>query len=75
MDTLLLRNQPTFTLDCKTSPAMWLVGTLWLFLATGVQTNNRCSFLEQVMPGGLGPPTHRHPLAVEGFYVLEGTDS
>lgn len=73
MDTRLLRNRPTYTLDRDTSPAMWLVGTLWLFLATGVQTNNCCSFLEQVMPGGLGPPTHRHPLAIEGFYVLEGT--
>jgi len=51
---------------------MWLVGTLWLIQATGIQTNNRASFLEQVMPHGLGPPTHRHPLAIEGFYVLEG---
>ncbi len=24
------------------------------------------------MPKGLGPSTHRHPLAVEGFYLLEG---
>jgi quercetin dioxygenase-like cupin family protein len=24
------------------------------------------------MPEGLGPPAHRHPLAIEGFYVLEG---
>lgn len=75
METRLLRNRPGFTLGRGTAPAMWLVETLWLFLATGVQTNNRCSFLEQVMPGGLGPPTHRHPLAVEGFYVLEGTVS
>jgi quercetin dioxygenase-like cupin family protein len=28
--------------------------------------------LEQLMPRGLGPPTHRHPLAIEGFYVVEG---
>ncbi len=52
---------------------MWLVGTLWLFLATDAQTNSRSSFIEQVMPGGLGPPAHRYPLGVEGFYVLEGT--
>jgi len=51
---------------------MWLVGTLWLIPATGVQTNNRCTFLEQDMPGGLGPPTHRHPVSIEGFYVVEG---
>ncbi len=73
MDTRLLRNRPGFTLDRETSPAMWLVGTLWLFLATDAQTNSRSSFIEQVMPGGLGPPAHRHPLGVEGFYVLDGT--
>lgn len=73
MDTRLLRNQPAYTLDRETAPAMWLVGTLWLIQATGIQTGNRSSFIEQVMPGGLGPPTHRHPLAVEGFYVIEGT--
>lgn len=72
MDAHLLRNRPAYTLDRETAPAMWLVGTLWLIGATGVQTDNRCSFLEQVMPQGLGPPTHCHPLAIEGFYVLEG---
>jgi len=72
MDTRVARYQPSFTLDRQTSPAMWLVETLWLFMATGVQTDNRCSVIEQVMGSGLGPPTHRHPLAVEGFYVLEG---
>jgi quercetin dioxygenase-like cupin family protein len=72
MDAQLLRNRPSYTLDRDTAPAMWLVGTLWLVQATGVQTNNRSTFLEQLMPRGLGPPTHRHPLAVEGFYVVEG---
>jgi quercetin dioxygenase-like cupin family protein len=75
MDTHLLRNRPAYTLDRETAPDMWLVGTLWLIQATGVQTGNRSSFLEQVMPRGLGPPTHRHPLAIEGFYVVEGTVS
>ena len=73
MDSLLLRNRPAYTLDRSTAPAMWLVGCLWLIQATGVQTGNRCSFLEQVMPEGLGPPAHFHPLAIEGFYVVEGT--
>lgn len=68
----MLRNRPAYTLDRETAPAMWLVGTLWLIHATGIQTNNRCSFLEQVMPGGLGPPAHRHPFSIEGFYVVEG---
>jgi hypothetical protein len=41
-------------------------------MATGAQTGNRFSFIEQSMPKGLGPPTHRHPFAHEGFYVLDG---
>jgi mannose-6-phosphate isomerase-like protein (cupin superfamily) len=72
MNTHLLRNRPAYTLDRETAPAMWLVGTLWLIQATGIQTDNRSTFLEQLMPRGLGPPTHRHPLAIEGFYVVEG---
>ena len=75
MDTQILRNRPAYTLDRETAPAMWLVGTLWLIQATGIQTNNRSAFLEQLMPRGLGPPTHRHPLAIEGFYVVEGVVS
>jgi len=61
-----------YVLDRDTAPAFWLVATLWLPLATGAQTGNRFSFIEQVMPSGLGPPTHRHPDADEGFYVLDG---
>ena len=62
-----------YILDRKTAPAFWLVGTLWLPMATGYQTANRFSLIEQWMPTGLGPPTHRHPRAHEGFYVLDGT--
>ncbi|TPG25574.1 cupin domain-containing protein [Mycolicibacterium hodleri] len=72
MNTRLLRNRPAYVLDRQTAPAMWLVETLWLFHATGVQTNNRFCLLEQVMGRGLGPPAHRHPLAIENFLVLEG---
>ena len=64
-----------YVLDRVTAPAFWMVGTLWLPMATGFQTGNSFSFIEQVMPPGLGPPTHRHPWADEGFYVLEGTCS
>jgi quercetin dioxygenase-like cupin family protein len=67
-----LRNRPAYVLDRQTAPAMWLVETLWLFHATGAQTNNRFSLLEQVIGQGLGPPTHRHPVALENFLVLEG---
>jgi len=62
-----------YVLDRDTAPAFWLVGTLWLPMATGYQTANRFSMIEQWMPTGLGPPTHRHPRANEGFYVIDGT--
>ncbi|MDJ0366555.1 cupin domain-containing protein [Hymenobacter sp. H14-R3] len=71
-----LSGAPTpYVLNRQTAPAFWLVGTLWLVMASGRQTGNRLSLLEQLMPAGLGPATHRHPWAVEGFYVLEGTCS
>lgn len=62
-----------YVLDRETAPAFWMAATLWLPMATGFQTANRFSFIEQMMGAGLGPPTHRHPWADEGFYVLEGT--
>ena len=71
MDTALLRNQPACTVDRETPPALWLVATLWLIHPTAIQTYNRSSFLKRVMPRGHGPPTHRHPLTVEGLHVLE----
>lgn len=62
-----------YVLDRESAPAFWLVATLWLAHATCFQTGNRFSLMEQWMPTGLGPPTHRHQFANEGFYVLEGT--
>lgn len=73
LSTLALRNTRNTVLDRETAPAFWLVESLFLMLATVAQTNNRFSMMEQVMGGGLGPPTHRHPANIEGFYVLEGT--
>jgi quercetin dioxygenase-like cupin family protein len=61
-----------YILDRETAPAFWLTTILWYPMATGAQTGNRFSFIEQSMPKGLGPPTHRHPFAHEGFYVLDG---
>ena len=60
-----------YILDRETAPAFWLVATLWLPMATGVQTGNRLALIDQTMPTGLGPPAHFHPTD-EGFYVLEG---
>lgn len=63
----------SFAFEPDTAPAFWLVETLWTVLASGIQTENRLGFMEQIMGAGLGPPTHRHPHACEGFYILEGT--
>ena len=60
-----------YVLDRETAPAFWLVATLWMPMATGVQTGNRLALIDQLMPHGIGPPSHLHPLD-EGFYVLEG---
>ena len=65
--------QRSFVFEADTAPAFWLVETLWTVLASGIQTDNRIGFMEQIMGAGLGPPTHRHPHATEGFYILEGT--
>ena len=72
--TGLLNPQP-YLLHRSTAPAYWLAETLWLIMSTGMQTGNRLSFMDQLMTGGLGPPTHRHPFTSEGFYVLEGNCS
>ncbi len=74
MNELSYRSRP-YTLNRNTAPAFWLVATLWLPMATAQQTGNQFSFIEQLMPSGLGPPTHRHPNAEEGFYVLDGVCS
>lgn len=60
MTSLALRNARTSVLDRQPAPAFWLVETLWLMMAAMAQTHNRFSMMEQVMGGGLGPPTHRH---------------
>jgi quercetin dioxygenase-like cupin family protein len=62
-----------YLLDRHTAPAFWLATILWMPMATGIQTANRFALIEQWMPSGLGPPTHRHPRANEGFYVIDGT--
>lgn len=63
-------SQP-YVLTRDTAPAQWLVGTLWLPLATGVQTNNRFILIEQEFGAGPGPVAHVHPYD-EAFYILEG---
>lgn len=73
MDTTLNQLRPLrpYTSNREMAPAFWALGLLWLPMATGVQTGNRLTFIEQEMVAGNGPPAHFHPYD-EGFYILEG---
>ena len=54
------------------APAYWQDGALWTVLASGEQTQGVFTMLEQLMPGGGGPPPHTHERFHEVFYLLEG---
>ena len=60
-----------YVLNRTTAPAFWGLGILWLPLATGMQTNNHLTLLQQEFAAGPGPAAHYHPYD-EGFYIIEG---
>ena len=49
-----------------------VVGDVYRFLATGMDTNGKYALCEALVPPGGGPPPHVHSREEEGFYVLEG---
>ena len=49
-----------------------VVGDVYRFLATGVDTNGTYALWEALVPPGGGPPPHVHSREEEGFYVLDG---
>ena len=55
------------------SPAYWQIGNLWQVMATGVQTDNAFTLLDQIVHtgGGGGPVTHTHTQD-EGLFVIAG---
>lgn len=53
--------------------AIWFLGTLMTFKATGAQTGNSFSLIEQVLPPGFAPPLHVHHAEDEAFYLIDGT--
>lgn len=57
----------------KDAPAYWQIGNLWRVMATGVQTGNSFTLLDQIVNdgGGGGPVTHTHTQD-EGLYVITG---
>lgn len=54
------------------SPAYWYRAGLWNILMSADQTRGEFTLLEQIVPSGLGPPTHMHERQSEGVYVLSG---
>jgi len=74
--TQFLRNsiKPIIT-HGDTAPGYWQIGNLWKVMATGVQTNNSFTLLDQIVHSGKnktgGPQTHTHTQD-EGLYVVSG---
>ena len=62
-----------FVTHSDESPAYWQIGNLWQVMATGVQTDNSFTLLDQIVHtgGGGGPITHTHTQD-EGLYVISG---
>jgi quercetin dioxygenase-like cupin family protein len=52
--------------------AVWFLGTLMQFKATGADTGQTFSLIEQTLSPGFSPPLHIHRAEDEAFYVLEG---
>lgn len=53
--------------------ALWFLGGLATFKATGTQTRGQLTVVEFVNPAGFAPPLHRHNAEDEMFYILSGT--
>lgn len=49
-----------------------VVGDIYRFLATGVDTAGKYAMWEAIVPPGGGPPPHIHHREEEAFYILEG---
>ncbi|MBA3824733.1 MAG: cupin domain-containing protein [Ktedonobacterales bacterium] len=52
--------------------AVWFLGSLMQLKATGSDTAQGFSLIEQVLPPGFAPPLHVHHAEDEAFYILEG---
>ena len=61
-----------FTLDREDGEAVWFLGSLVIIKATGENTQESFSMVEQLSPTGFAPPRHVHQEDDELFYILEG---
>ncbi len=65
-----LKIQP-FESSKNSAPAYWLTNILWTLLASGAQTNDVFSLMEQLCPKDSGPPPHFHDQD-ESIYIIDG---
>ncbi len=72
MTETTVRRPAPFVLANDDAPAYWKDGALWLILAAADRTQGVFTMLEQLMPGGGGPPSHVHERVYEVFYLLGG---
>ena len=64
--------KPTPYVDTvEEGPAYWMVGILWVMLATGEQTGGGYSLMWELCPRGSGPVPHYHDQD-EQFFVMDG---
>src|SRR5437879_13348573 len=66
-----MTHQPTLRKSTE-GRTVAVVGDVYLFLATGDDTNGKYALWEAIVPPGGGPPPHVHSREEEGFYILEG---
>jgi mannose-6-phosphate isomerase-like protein (cupin superfamily) len=60
-------------LQPKDGDAVWFLGNLVTFKATGAQTRGHVTVVEFVNPPRFAPPLHRHRDEDEMFYILSGS--
>ena len=59
--------------DPDEGQAWWVAGSLMQLKATGDDTYQGLTLIEQTCPPGLDSPAHVHPDEEQGLYVLDGT--
>jgi quercetin dioxygenase-like cupin family protein len=59
--------------DRDEGAAWWVAGSLMQVKATGADTHNGLTLIEQTCPPGLDSPAHVHPDEEQCLYMLDGT--
>ncbi len=66
------RNHHLIVMRADEGQALWHLGTLVIFKATGVDTGDQFALSDNYARQGVGPMLHVHERDDESFYVLEG---